>query len=160
MTPTLPLYAQLINLLAAILLLLSFAMLAQRRVLTLIDPNDPATGRLLAQYRAAASVSGRPIELVIRKVSTARDLQRVFQSLRPGEVDGAFLLSPILRLNFSALTIRLAEAELLLAEGKRPEGTQMLNTMIAGLQTISPTSNGEDIALRQQAQNILDGKKN
>ena len=33
----LPLYAQLINLLAAILLLLSFAMLAQRRVLSLID---------------------------------------------------------------------------------------------------------------------------
>jgi hydrogenase-4 component E len=34
---TLPLYAQLINLLAAILLLLAFAMLAQRRVLSLID---------------------------------------------------------------------------------------------------------------------------
>src|SRR4029450_6831349 len=33
----LPLYAQLINLLAAVLLLLAFAMLAQRRVLTLID---------------------------------------------------------------------------------------------------------------------------
>ncbi|TMG97229.1 MAG: formate hydrogenlyase, partial [Betaproteobacteria bacterium] len=32
-----PLYAQFINLLAAILLLLAFAMLAQRRVLTLID---------------------------------------------------------------------------------------------------------------------------
>jgi hydrogenase-4 component E len=32
-----PLYAQLINMLAAILLLLGFAMLAQRRVLTLID---------------------------------------------------------------------------------------------------------------------------
>src|SRR5512143_3004057 len=32
-----PLYAQLINLFAAILLLLSFAMLAQRRVLSLID---------------------------------------------------------------------------------------------------------------------------
>jgi len=78
------------------------------RVLTLIDPNDPATGRLLAQYRAAASLLGRPLELVIRKVSTARDLERVFRSLRPGEVDGAFLLSPILRLNFSALTIRLA----------------------------------------------------
>ena len=37
MTTTLPLYAQLINLFAAILLLLSFAMLAQRRVLSLID---------------------------------------------------------------------------------------------------------------------------
>ena len=33
----LPLYAQLINLLAALLLLLAFAMLAQRRVVTLID---------------------------------------------------------------------------------------------------------------------------
>jgi hydrogenase-4 component E len=33
----LPLYAQLINLLAAILLLLAFAMLAQRRVMSLID---------------------------------------------------------------------------------------------------------------------------
>jgi hydrogenase-4 component E len=37
MTTTLPLFAQLINLFAAILLLLSFAMLAQRRVLSLID---------------------------------------------------------------------------------------------------------------------------
>lgn len=34
---TLPLYAQLINLFAAVLLLLAFAMLAQRRILTLID---------------------------------------------------------------------------------------------------------------------------
>ena len=34
---SLPLYAQLINLFASILLLLSFAMLAQRRVLSLID---------------------------------------------------------------------------------------------------------------------------
>jgi hydrogenase-4 component E len=35
--PALPLYAQFINLLAAILLLLAFAMLSQRRVLSLID---------------------------------------------------------------------------------------------------------------------------
>ena len=34
---TLPLYAQLINLMAALLLLVAFAMLAQRRVLSLID---------------------------------------------------------------------------------------------------------------------------
>ena len=37
MSGTLPLYAQLINLLAAILLLLAFAMLTQRRVVSLID---------------------------------------------------------------------------------------------------------------------------
>jgi ABC-type uncharacterized transport system substrate-binding protein len=78
------------------------------RVLTLIDPNDPTTGRLLAQYRAAASRLARPVQLMIRKASTPADLRRVFHSLQPGEVDGAFLLSPTLRLNDSALTIRLA----------------------------------------------------
>jgi putative ABC transport system substrate-binding protein len=95
-----------------------------RRVLTLIDPNDPATGRLLAQYRAAASQLGRPLQLVIRKVSSARDLQRVFRSLRPGEVDGAFLLSPTLRLNFSALTIRLAARAKLPVQAHRKDWVQ------------------------------------
>jgi len=79
-----------------------------RRVLTLVDPTDPGTGRLLAQYRAAASQLRPSLQLVIRDASTAGDLKRVFGSLRPGEIDGAFLLSSKLRLNFSALTIRLA----------------------------------------------------
>ena len=92
-----------------------------RRVLTLVDPHDPASGRLLAQYRAAASVLGKPLELVIRNVSSARDLRRLFQSLRPGEVDGAFLLSPTLRLNFSALTIRLAAREKLPVQAHRKD---------------------------------------
>jgi putative ABC transport system substrate-binding protein len=92
-----------------------------RRVLTLVDPHDPASGRLLAQYRAAASVLGKPLELVIRNVSSARGLRRLFQSLRPGEVDGAFLLSPTLRLNFSALTIRLAAREKLPVQAHRKD---------------------------------------
>jgi putative ABC transport system substrate-binding protein len=79
-----------------------------RRVLTLVDPDDPATERLLLQYRTAAAELPRPLVLDIRKASTAQDLTRVFQSLHPGEVDGAFLLSPTLRLNHTALTIRLA----------------------------------------------------
>jgi putative tryptophan/tyrosine transport system substrate-binding protein len=91
------------------------------RVLTLIDPNDPGTPRLLAQYRAAASQLGRPLRLVIRKVSTASDLRRVFHSLRPGDVDGAFLLSSTLRLNFSALTIRLASRARLPVQAHRKE---------------------------------------
>ena len=37
MSTSVPLYAQLINLFAAVILLLSFAMLAQRRVLQLVD---------------------------------------------------------------------------------------------------------------------------
>ena len=78
------------------------------RVLTLVDPNDPATERLLQQYRSAAAELPRPLALDIREASTAQDLTRVFRSLRPREVDGAFLLSSTLRLNFSSLTIRLA----------------------------------------------------
>jgi putative ABC transport system substrate-binding protein len=78
------------------------------RVLTLVDPDDPATPRLLPQYRTAAAHLPRPLELDIRHASTGKDLRRIFRSLRPGEVDGAFLLSPRLRLNFTSLTIRLA----------------------------------------------------
>jgi putative ABC transport system substrate-binding protein len=92
-----------------------------RRVLTLIDPGDPGTGRLLAQYRAAASQLRPSLDLVIREVSTARDLKRVFASLRPGEVDGAFLLSSTLRLNFSALTLRLAARAKLPVQAHRKE---------------------------------------
>ena len=40
-----------------------------------------------------------------REATTAEDLERVFRSLRPGEVDGAFLLSNNLRQNHSALSV-------------------------------------------------------
>jgi putative ABC transport system substrate-binding protein len=78
------------------------------RVLTLVDPKDPATQRLMLDYQAAAENLPRPVELDIREASNGEDLRRVFRSLRPGEVDGAFLLSNTLRLNQTALTIRLA----------------------------------------------------
>lgn len=92
-----------------------------RRVLTLIDPSDPATERLLPQYRAAAAQLPRPLELDLRHASNADDLRRIFGSLRSGEVDGAFLLSPSLRLNHSALTIRLATRERLPVQAHRKE---------------------------------------
>lgn len=92
-----------------------------RRVLTLIDPSDPGTKRLLPQYRTAAAQLPRPLELDIRKASSAQDLKRIFGSLRPGEVDGAFLLSSTLRLNFSALTIRLAKRARLPVQAHRKE---------------------------------------
>jgi putative tryptophan/tyrosine transport system substrate-binding protein len=92
-----------------------------RRVLTLVDPEDPATERLLPQYRAAAAQLPRPLELDIREASSAQDLRRIFRSLRPGEVDGAFLLSPSLRLNHTALTIRLAKRARLPVQAHRKE---------------------------------------
>jgi ABC-type uncharacterized transport system substrate-binding protein len=92
-----------------------------RRVLTLVDPQDPSTERLLEQYRGAAAQLPRPLRLVIRDASSAQDLKRIFRSLRPGEVDGAFLLSPSLRLNHSALTIQLAKRAALPVQAHRKE---------------------------------------
>jgi putative ABC transport system substrate-binding protein len=92
-----------------------------RRVLTLVDPADPATPRLLLQYRAAAARLARPLDLDIREASSAQELRHIFRSLRPGEVDGAFLLSPSLRLNHSALTIRLAKRARLPVQAHRKE---------------------------------------
>ena len=92
-----------------------------RRVLTLIDPDDPSTKRLLPEYRAAAAQLAPPLELDIREASNAQDLARVFRSLRPGEVDGAFLLSTKLRLNFSSVTIRLAARARLPVQAHRKE---------------------------------------
>ncbi len=80
-----------------------------RRMLTLVDPDDPTTKVLLRDYRLAATQLPLPLQLDIREASTERDLKRIFRSLRPGAVDGVFLLSPSLRLNHSALTIKLAE---------------------------------------------------
>jgi ABC-type uncharacterized transport system substrate-binding protein len=92
-----------------------------RRVLTLVDPTDKRTERLLSEYRSAAGRLKRPLELDIREASSARDLRRVFGSLRSGEADGAFLLSPSLRLNHSALTIRLAAQHRLPVQAHRKE---------------------------------------
>ena len=92
-----------------------------RRVLTLVDPTDPATARLLPQTEAAAAQLPRPLQLDIRRASSARDLERIFASLRPGDVDGAFLLSPSLRLNHSALTIELATKARLPVQAHRKE---------------------------------------
>jgi putative tryptophan/tyrosine transport system substrate-binding protein len=91
------------------------------RVLTLVDPEDPRSEPLLEEYQAAAAQLPRPLQLVIREASTPQDLRRVFGSLRPGEVDGAFLLSPSLRLNHSALTIQLAKRAGLPVQAHRKE---------------------------------------
>ena len=91
-----------------------------RRLLTLVDPTDTvATPPLLAQARAAADQLG--IDLDIREASDEPGLTQAFQSLSPGEVDGAFLLSPSLRLNFSKVTIKLAKEANLPVQAHRKE---------------------------------------
>ena len=88
-------------------------------LLTLVDPTDAPTPPLLDRARDAAEQLG--IELVIREVSEEPDLERAFRSLTLGEVDGAFLLSPSLRLNFSKRTIELATEAGLPVQAHRKE---------------------------------------
>jgi len=90
-----------------------------QKLLTLVDPTDAATPPLLAQARDAAEQLG--IELDIREASDAADLERVFHSLVSGEVGGAFLLSPSLRLNHSKRTIELASQAGLPVQAHRKE---------------------------------------
>ena len=92
-----------------------------RRVLTLVDPTDPRTERVLKEYQSAAAQLKRPLTLDIREASTAADLKRIFRSLRRGEVDGAFLLSNNLRQNHSALTVELARRAGVPIQGSRKE---------------------------------------
>ena len=94
------------------------------RVLTLVDPTDKSTKRLLEQYKVAAAGLRRPVQLDIRQATSPADLKRIFRSLRPGDVDGAFLLSPSLRLNDSALTIALARRAGIPVQAHRKEWVQ------------------------------------
>ena len=90
-----------------------------KRLLTLVDPDDPSTPPLLAQAQDAAEKLG--LELDIHEASEEADLERVFHALAPGEVDGVFLLSPSLRLNHSKRTIELAAEANLPVQAHRKE---------------------------------------
>jgi putative ABC transport system substrate-binding protein len=78
-----------------------------KRVLALVDPEDKGTEYALGETQKAAKRLG--VELVIREATEANDVQRVFRWLRPGDVQAVMLLSASLRLNHTALTLRLAK---------------------------------------------------
>ena len=89
------------------------------RLLTLVDPTDATTPPLLARAKDAAQRLG--LELDIRNASTDVELGEVFGALAPGEVDGAFILSPSLRLNHSQRIIELATKANLPVQAHRKE---------------------------------------
>ncbi len=89
------------------------------RLLTLVDPTDPATPPLLVEAHDAAGKLG--IELDERQAADDASLKAAFQSVRPGAVDGAFILSPSLRLNFSKKILGLAAATNLPVQAHRKE---------------------------------------
>lgn len=93
------------------------------RLLTLVDPTDTtATPPLVTDARAAASQLG--LELEEKDASTNEQLDAIFGALAPGEVDGAFILSPSLRLNNSDHIIALSTAAGLPVQAHRKEWVQ------------------------------------
>jgi ABC-type uncharacterized transport system substrate-binding protein len=76
------------------------------RVLILVDPEDPVTGRLLTEVRRVSSAL--KLQLIEHRVSDQTDIERVFGSIKRGDVDGVFIVSPNLQQKFTALILRLA----------------------------------------------------
>jgi putative ABC transport system substrate-binding protein len=77
-----------------------------RRLLVLIDPQDPATERLLSRTKSAAAVL--KLNLTEQNATSQADIERVFKSIKPGELNGVFLVSPNLYVKFTSLIIRLS----------------------------------------------------
>jgi len=77
-----------------------------RRLLVLVDPQDPVTPRRLGEMRRAAEVL--KLKLVEREAIDRVDVERVFGSIKRADVDGIITASPDLRTKFSGLLIRLA----------------------------------------------------
>jgi putative ABC transport system substrate-binding protein len=76
------------------------------RVLVIVDPEDPVTGRLLSEVRKVSSMV--KMQVAEHKASDAPDIERILGSVKAGDGDGVFILSPNLQQKFTALTLRLA----------------------------------------------------
>jgi putative ABC transport system substrate-binding protein len=77
-----------------------------RRVLLLTDANDPRTSRLLAEARDACAKL--KLQSVEREVANPVDIDRIFSTLKRGDVDGVTIVSPSLQSPFASLILRLA----------------------------------------------------
>jgi len=78
------------------------------RVLVLVDPHDALTPRLLPEIQRA--VAPLQLAITVREVTTQAEIERLFRTLPPGEVEGVFVASSHLETNFPSLTMHLALA--------------------------------------------------
>jgi putative ABC transport system substrate-binding protein len=88
-------------------------------LLVLIDRQDRAMPQQLAEVRNAAS--RLRLHLVEREASRQLDVERVFDSLQPGEVQGVLVASSSLVTKFPSLVRRLAAERQLPVPGHRRE---------------------------------------
>ena len=77
-----------------------------QRLIALIDPADPGTGRLLSEARKVTALL--KVQLAEHKVSDAPDVEHILGSVKTGSGDGILILSPNLQQKVTALTLSLA----------------------------------------------------
>jgi putative ABC transport system substrate-binding protein len=88
-------------------------------LLVLIDHQDRAMPQQVAEVRRAANTL--KLELVEREATRQFDVERVFDALQPGEVQGVFVASSSLVTKFPSLILRLAAERGLPVPGHRKE---------------------------------------
>jgi putative ABC transport system substrate-binding protein len=77
-----------------------------QRLLVLLDPRDPATASQLTEIRKAADIL--KVKLTQRQATHQGDLERVFGSIKHGDIDGVIPASNTLHTKYTAVLIRLA----------------------------------------------------
>jgi putative ABC transport system substrate-binding protein len=88
-------------------------------LLVLIDRQDRAMPQQVAEVRKAANTL--KLQVVEREVTRQFEVERVFDSLQPGEVQGVFVASSSLVTKFPSLVLRLAAERRLPVPGHRRE---------------------------------------
>jgi putative ABC transport system substrate-binding protein len=71
-------------------------------------PSDPAAGAFVEEARAAAAALD--LVLVVRSVADEAEINRVFDELEPGDVDGVMTASQVVQTKFSELLIDLSRS--------------------------------------------------
>ena len=90
-----------------------------RRLLVLIDPQDPTTPRLIQEVRRAAAAL--QVEVLEDEITEQSDVERVFDSHSPSDIDGVFAISPNLQTKFPALLTELGTQKHFAMMGFRKE---------------------------------------
>jgi putative ABC transport system substrate-binding protein len=93
-----------------------------RRVLVLVDPHDPATPSQLTEIRKAADAL--KLNSTEREATDQADLERVFGSIKHGDIDGVVVASNTLHIKFTVLLIRLVSDKRVPLASYRKESVQ------------------------------------
>lgn len=123
-----------------------------QRVLVLVDPEDPITPHEIAMTREAAA--RLDLRLVEREMSRREQAEKLFAELKPGEVQGVFVVSPSLQTKFMGTIVRLAwNAHLPLAGHRREWVDQPDGALFSYAANLAPTG----VVVARYVDSILKG---